>query len=267
MVWSQRAQVGPQRKNTPLLQALSVRRSLRRAGRGCRVKWRSPWAQKDLPGGNVLNSNWKRRNEGWVRRGPHPPQSNNSSPEREAASVWAVLCGYQEDTASPAVGGHDGSGNLILKNQGALLLGLLVLFVLRCFHTLPHPQKDLKQFSTGMFPAEKCFEGRKKKAGSKGQNNDKWTQAAQRGERSGVRWLDRLVPVEPIVDDSISWTVMRTWTKPGSVDLEKGPVDFENGGTMLQNLQPLNTNGIWWVKEKKNNSEVSSLAQVKWKHY
>ena len=59
--------------------------------------------------------------------------------------------------------GHDGSGNLILKNQWALVLGLLVLFVLFCFHTLPHPQKELKQFSTGMFPAEKCLEGRKKK--------------------------------------------------------------------------------------------------------
>ena len=54
----------------------------------------------------------------------------------------------------------NGSGNL--KNQGTLLLGLFVLFVLFCFHTLPHPRKELKQFSIGMFPAEKCFEGRKK---------------------------------------------------------------------------------------------------------
>ena len=95
-----------------------------------------------------------------------------------------------------------------------------LVFVLFCFHTLPHPRKELKQFSIGMFPAEKCFEGRKKKQEVKEQNNDKWTQAEQRGERSGVQWLDRLVTVEPIEDDSTRWTVM-TWAKSGSADLEK----------------------------------------------
>ena len=159
-----------------------------------------------------------------------PPVLGEKQPEFDQS------CGGTRKTPPTlAWGVMNGSGNVSLKNQWTLVLGLFVLFVLFCSHTLPQPRKALKQFSIGLFPAEKSFEGRKKsrKWGTK----QWWTQAEQRGERSGVQWPDRLVTVEPIEDGSTRWTVMRTWAKSGSADLE-------NGGTMLQNLQPLNTNGI-----------------------
>ena len=234
---------------------------------GCRVKRGPPWAQQVLPGVNMLNSNWKRRNERWVRHGPHPPQSNSFQSWERSSQCLSSPVGVPGRHCLPCRGGSWWLWEPDSEEPvgSCSWVACAVCFILLSYFTTS--PKGIKAIFNWDVPSWEVLWGQKKKAGSKGQNNDKWTQAEQRGERSGIWWLDQLVPVEPIADDSISWTVMRTWTKPGSVDLEKGPVDFENGGTILQNLQPLNTNGIWWVKEKKNNNEVSSLAQVKWKHY
>ena len=87
-----------------------------------------------------------------------PPVLGEKQPEFDQS------CGGTRKTPPTlACGVMNGSGNVSLKNQWTLVLGLFVLFVLFCSHTLPQPRKALKQFSIGLFPAEKSFEGRKKK--------------------------------------------------------------------------------------------------------
>lgn len=86
-----------------------------------------------------------------------PPVLGEKQPEFDQS------CGGTRKTPPTlACGVMNGSGNVSLKNQWTLVLGLFVLFVLFCSHTLPQPRKALKQFSIGLFPAEKSFEGRKK---------------------------------------------------------------------------------------------------------
>ena len=94
--------MGPQRKTTSLLQALT-----RGSGEGLQSQMETTLAQQDLPGVNVLNSNWKRRNEGWVRHGPHALQSNNFQSWERSSQCLTSPVGVPGRHCLPCCGAHE----------------------------------------------------------------------------------------------------------------------------------------------------------------